>query len=442
MTKKSKRFLIIGVAVVVIVLLALTLSMDTEQGMTVQADEAKQRDLIETVSASGRVQPETKVEITSEITGEIIALRVKEGDTVSSGQLLIVLDTIQLRSDVDQSRYALNELGARLEGAGATLEQNDDEYKRQQRLFEGNLTSETALKNSKYAYLNSKAMFDAIEAQASQARARHAQQLDRLSKAKMLAPMSGVVTYVNCEVGEIAPAETGFTQGKVLVTISNLEVFEVEVEVDETEITKLDLQQTAQIEIDAFPDTTFKGRVVEIGNTAILSGLGTQEQSTNFRVRVVFEDRNAKIRPGMSATVDITTASREETVTVPYSAIVIRSMNLDSLMMAREGGAQGSGSTVVNEVHAAEGDTSQAKMDETMSGDETEREEIKGVFVIRDGKVEFVPVETGIADQKFIEVTKGLLPGDSVVSGPYRALRNVNDGDAVKIEKTTERNRG
>jgi HlyD family secretion protein len=144
----------------------------------------------------------------------------------------------------------------------------------------------------------------------------------------------------------------------------------------------------------------------------------------------------------MSATVDITTASRNETVTVPYSAIVIRSMNLDSLKMARLSGEQSSGSTVVNEVQAAEGDSSQMAMDDSVSTAETEREEIKGVFVIRDGKVEFVPVETGIADQKYIEVTEGIEPGDSVVSGPYRALRNVNDGDADKIDQTSERNRG
>ena len=290
--------------------------------------------------------------------------------------------------------------------------------------------------------MNSKAALGALEAQTEQAKARHTQQLDRLSKAKMVAPMSGVVTLVNCEVGEVAPAQTGFTQGKVLVTISNLDVFEVEVEVDETEVTKLELGQPADIEIDAFPDTTFKGKVVEIGNTAVLSNLGTQEQSTNFKVRVIFEDKNVKIRPGMSATVDITTASRPETVSVPYSAIVVRSLDMDSLKLARERGSQSSGSTVVSEVQAAEGDTGKMEMNSKPKGEDVKREEMKGVFVIRDGKVEFVPVETGIADQKYIEVTKGIQPGDSVVSGPYRALRNINDGDEVQIEKSDMQNRG
>ena len=149
MTKRSKRFLIVGLAIVVVIFLVLTLTMNHKKGTLVQADTAANRDIVEKVSASGRVQPETKVEITSEITGEIIDLRVKEGDTVRAGRLLIVLDTIQLRSDVDQSLYALNELEARMDGAKATLEQNKDEYERQQRLFDNNLTSETALTDAK-----------------------------------------------------------------------------------------------------------------------------------------------------------------------------------------------------------------------------------------------------------------------------------------------------
>ena len=452
MKKKKKLFLIIGGIIVVLVIVVLNLSTGTGHTTSVQADETKKRDIVETVSASGRIQPQTKVDITSEINGEIIGLFVREGDQVKAGDLLIVLDTVQLRSDVDQALYAVNEINARLEGAETTLEQAEEEFQRQERLFENNLTSETEFNNARYAYQNAKSSYVAAKAQAKQYQSRYEKQLDYLSKAKIVAPMSGIITYLDCEIGEIAAAQTAFTQGRTLMTISNLDVFEVEVEVDETEIIKIDLQQEVDIEVDAFPDTSFKGEVVEIGNTAIVSSLGTSEQSTNFKVKVTFKDPNVKIRPGMSATVDITTARRDDALTIPYSAVVIRSFDLDSLKKANSSASRESDSKGVAQVQAAEnskndtlaetdstpedsinGNDSVKAKDTVLSDEETKREEVKGVYVIRDGIARFEKIETGIADQKNIEVTLGLSEGDSIISGPYRVLRSINDGDAVKI---------
>jgi len=435
MKKKKKWFLIIGGIVVVVVIVVLNLTMSTTKAVSVQADVTKTRDLVETVSASGRIQPQTKVDITSEITGEIIGLFVHEGDYVQIGDPLVVLDTVQLRSDVDQARYAVNEINARKSGAETSLEQAEEEHERQKRLFENDLTSETMFNNAKYAFLNAKSTCEATKAQAKQFQSRYEKQLDYLSKAKIVAPMPGIITFLDCEIGEIAAAQTGFTQGKTLMTISDLDVFEVEVEVDETEITKVELNQEAEIEVDAFPDTTFNGEVVEIGNTAIVTGLGSTDQSTNFKVKVTFKDPNVKIRPGMSATVDITTAHRDDALSIPYSAVVMRSFDLDSLERARAKDTLQSGSSGVSEVQAAEN----TEEDSLPSSDEIEREELKGVFVIRDGTARFVEIKTGIADQKNIEVTSGLAKGDSVISGPYRVLRNVKDGDAVKIEKKNKK---
>jgi len=437
MKKKKKWLLIIGGIVVVVVIVVLNLTMSTTNAVSVQADVTKTRDLVETVSASGRIQPQTKVDITSEINGEIIGLYAREGDNVEAGDLLVVLDTMQLRSDVDQARYAVNEINARKSGTETTLEQAEEEHERQKRLFENDLTSETMFNNAKYAFLNAKSTHEATKAQARQFESRYEKQLDYLSKAKIVAPMSGIVTYLDCEVGEIAAAQTAFTQGKTLMTISNLDVFEVEVEVDETEIAKIELNQEVDIEVDAFPDTTFKGEVVEIGNTAIVTGLGSTDQSTNFKVKVTFKDPDVKIRPGMSATVDITTSHRDDALSIPYSAVVMRSFDLDSLERARAKDTLQSGSSGVSQVQAAENTTEDtlAGKDTLISPDDIEREELKGVFVIKDGAAQFVQIETGIADQKNIEVTSGLDKGDSVISGPYRVLRNVKDGDAVKIEK-------
>ena len=319
-----------------------------------------------------------------------------------------------------------------LEGARSTLDQAQEEYDRQTSLFERGLSSDAEFKRAKYAYLNATASYQASQAQTKQLESRFEMQMDNLSKAKIVAPMSGVITFVDCEVGEIAAAQTPYTQGRTLMTISNLESFEVEVEVDETEINKIELRQFADIEVDAFPDTTFAGEVIEIGNTAITQGYGTTEQSTNFKVKVLFTDRTINLRPGMSATADITTADRLETLTIPYSAVVMRSLDMDSLERARQAVPESSGA-VVGEVHAAETDDSMT--DSASGSDEDEREELKGVFVIREGTAHFVIIETGIADQKNIEVVSGLEDGDSVVSGPYRVLRTIRDGDEVEIRK-------
>jgi len=433
MTKKKKILLIILGAVVVTVLLVMSLRGNNTKRTNVSADEVQKRDIIEIVSASGNVQPKTKVNITAEISAEIIKLAVKDGDTVRMGQLLILLDTVQLRSDVDQALYNVNEVNAHLEGAKAALDNAKEEFDRQQSLYDRTLTSETAYKNARYAYLNAKSSEEAMEAQARQAQFRYEKQMDNLQKVRIVSPMKGVVTFVDCEEGEIAAAQTAFTQGKTLMTISDLSVFEVEVEVDETEINKVAVNQKAKIDVDAFPDTTFEGRVAEIGNTATLSRAGTQEQATNFYVKVVFKDSDVKVKPGMSATVDITSNERQDALSVPFSAVVMRSFDMDSLAAARAGKAPES-SSIVNEANASNGRDSLDAKKKKPNG-EKERKELKGVFVVKDGKVKFAEIATGIADQKNIEITSGLQPGDSVVSGPYKVLRSIKEGDAVKITK-------
>lgn len=426
----SKKTLLIALGVVVIaVLVYFNLVQNSENGEKVNGAIASNHDLKEIVSASGSIQPTTKVDITSEVNGEIIALMVREGQKVNAGDLLVVLDTVQLRSDLDQARYYENETRARLEGAQTALDQAEEEFNRLQKLFDRGLTSESLYKDAKYAFLNAKSSYDASKAAADQARARYEKQLDNLSKAKIVAPMSGIVTFLDVEVGEIAAAQTAYTQGKTLMTISDLSSFEVEVQVDETEINKIELTQPASIEVDAFPDTSFAGEVVEIGNTAVSSAMGSSDQTTNFRVKVVFKDSDVKIRPGMSATVDITTASRDQVLAVPFSAVVVRTFDIDSLEAARAGGDSNTGSSS-GEVQAAE----------TTEGDSVgmekkapNRKDLKGVFVVNGDKVRFVEVSTGIADQRNIEITEGLKPGDSVVSGPYRELRRIKDGDIVSL---------
>lgn len=426
----SKKKLIIGLGLVVAAGLIITMNFKGDDGRTVEvnATTVTTTELVEIVSASGRIQPQTKVNITSEVNGEIMKLAVREGQAVKQGQLLIVLDTVRLRSDVDQARFAVSEINARVNGSKTLLEQAEEEFRRQERLHNEKLTSETVFKNARYEYLSAKSSHDAMLAQAQQLNAALDKQLENLRKAKILSPMDGIVTFIDAEEGEIAAAQTSFTQGKTLMTISNTSVFEVEVEVDETEVTKLAFGQPAKIEVDAFPDTSFSGTVTEIGNTAIVlgGGLSSTDASTNFKVKVVFSEAHANVRPGMSATVDITSNTRPNALALPFSAVVVRSFDMDSLEAARLTESSG-----VNTAHAAE--TSSA--DSTVRKPNSERKELKGVFVIRNGVARFTEIETGIADAKNIQVSVGLKEGDSVISGPYSILRTLNDGDKVTVEE-------
>lgn len=427
---KKKVWIIIGAVVVVGVFAYITLTANKSKAINVNAAKVENQDLTEKVSASGRIQPKTKVDITSEFSGEIIALLVTEGQSVHMGDLLVVMDTIQIKSDVSQARYSLDGAKAYRDGAEATYQQADEEFQRKQRLYDQKLCSETEYTTAHYAYLSAKAGLENARATANGAEAAFDKQLDRLSKARITAPMDGVVTLLDCEVGEIAAGQTAFTQGKTLMTIADLSVFEVEVEVDETEVNKIELGQKSEIEVDAIPDTTFVGSVVEIGNTAIMVGMGTQDQSTNFKVKVTFAEVNTKLRPGMSATVDITTAERKDILAVPFASVVVRNYDLDSLEAVRQ---KKTGETIGNEVQAAENDS--AKSDSAGKKKDEEREDIRGVFVIRDGVARFAKISTGISGRKDIEVTDGLKQDDSVVSGPYSILRTLKDGDEVKAIK-------
>lgn len=426
MKKRTKIILIVLGALFVVVIL-INMVGSNSRLTKVQAEGVSVLDLTEEVSASGWIQPETKVNITAEVTAEIVAIPVKEGQTVAKGRLLIQLDTVQYRKDLDQYQFSLDEMRARTEASKSLFLQAEEEFERQRELFKRDLTSERQFKNAEYAYLNNKYSYEAMRNQTKQARARYEKAEDNLSKTRILAPMNGVITYMDAEVGEIAPAQTAFTQGKTLMTISNLSTFEVEVDVDETEIIKIERGQTAKIEVDAFPDTVFAGEIVEIGNTAVIAGARTMEQSTNFKVKVLFKEDNADIKPGMSATVDIITNSKEGILAVPYGAVVMRTLDADSLERAMADTTSNS---------EAEENPDLSDDDTTIVNDEKKEKktkEMKGVFVVKEGKAEFVPIETGIADQKNIEITSGLTEKDTVITGPYRILRTIESGEEIEI---------
>ncbi len=428
MKKKSKILLLLLGGLVVVIIVVANIVGSSKDVTEVDVEKVSILNLTEEVSASGYIQPVTKVNITSQVTAEIISIPVKEGQSVAKGQTLVQLDTVQLQKNYDQAKFSYDEIRSRTEAARSVFLQSEEECGRQKELFEKNLISETQYETAEYTCQNYKYTYEAMVSQTKQAQARFEQALDNLKKTTILSPISGIITYLNAEVGEIAAAQTPYSQGITLMIISNLSAFEAEVDVDETEITKILLGQPAKIEVDAFPDTTFNGEVVEIGNTAVTSTRSSNEMATNFKVKVLFKDENPNIRPGMSATVDIITNSKDDVLAVPFGSIVMRELDADSLEKAR-----GMNPNPVENSDSAE--TVSSEDSSSAEKEEKNLKEYKGVFITKENKAKFIPVETGIADQKNIEIIAGLTENDTVITGPYRMLRSIKHDEDIQIRK-------
>ncbi len=376
MKKKKKIIIVLGAVIIVAIIIVANVLKSGEKTYKVQAEKAERSDITSVVTANGRIIPKTDVKISAYVPAKIVKLPVQEGDRVKEGQLLVQLDATQYRAAVNQTK-------AQLASAKASLQQAQLVYERQKELFERKLSS--------------KEQYDMAETDLNLAKARHEQAVAALDEAKynlskttMTSPMGGLVTSLNAEVGEIVMIGTMNNPGTVIMTISDMSEIETEVEVDETDIADVKLGQEAKIEIDAYPDTVFRGEVTEIGHSARISGLGTQDQVTNFLVKVKLLDKVPSIRPGMSASVDITTDSRLDALNVPIQAVVMREEKGDTLIAKEEEkeGALASANTLPKK-----GNKKRKK----------EKKEIEGVFVVKEGRAEFVEVKTGIADQQNID---------------------------------------
>lgn len=409
MKKRSKIIIIVGVLILVVVIVLLNLFRSGEKVYTVEADKVKKGDLASVVSGSGKVQAKKDVKIGATVPGLIISLPVKDGDIIKKGQLLVQIDPSEYRSAVAQATAQLN-------SAKANFEQARLLHERQQKLFEKSLTSKEQYDASLTQYNVAKAQYDQSQASLRQAE-------DLLAKTTITAPMDGKITELLKKEGEMV---TGATYNPTeIMTISDLSAFEVEVEVDETDIAETRLTQEAKIKIDAFPDTSFKGEVSEIGNTAKVTGYGTQDQVVNFLVKVLILDEVKGIKPGMSASVDITTASHKDVLNIPIAAVVMREEKKDSLnTKSKEGKSEALASSVKEEK------------------DKKKKKEIEGVFLVEKGRAKFVPVKSGIADQQNMEIVSGLKENDQIITGSYKILRTLKDGDKIKIGKKMEKKEG
>jgi len=446
LTRNKKILLAVGILVVLGGIAYANFRFKRVDGVTVNTETIKKHNLEAIVSASGKIQPKRFVNISADTMGRVTDLAVNEGDRVKKSQFLLQVDPRNLRSAVQRTEASLEaarsqtqQLTLSIESAKTALKQAEDNLARQQQLWKSGLTTRETFDRAENELKMRQSDLRSQEQQIQTQRLRMQQEqasleTDRynLSKVRIESPIDGIVTRRNIEEGEMVVVGTMNNAGTVLLTIADMSVIEAEVEVDETDIPTLALGQVAKITIDAIPDKTFTGKVTEIGNSPIqTSGAAAGTQATNFKVVVTFDSEIKEVRPGFTCTAEITTATRKDVLGVPIQATTVREVVVDDKgNIVREAQPEGARRPRPGAVQAQELKPGQS------------RKELEGVFLVRDNKVEFAPVKTGIAGEKFFEVVEGLKEGDSVVVGPFSSVRELADGAAVKVEQAAARRPG
>jgi HlyD family secretion protein len=417
--KKSKKKLFIfgGIGLLLVVLLVVAfIGGNKEEIVSVQTEKVEKRTITQTVAATGKINPEFKVVINPEVTGEIIELPVKEGDLVKKGQLLIRIKGDQYVAQNERLEANLQSAKANLKMREAELTKVELDYNRVKELHTKGLASDSELESARSNFLSTKASYQVAEANVAQSEASLKEIMDQISKTGIRSPMDGVVTKLNVELGERVFG-AGFSMGSDIMTISDLRNIEAVVEVDENDVVLVSIGDTATIKVDAFKDQEFIGLVSEIGNSANTTGLGTQNEVVNFEVKIKLIDPKNTLRPGMSCTSEIQTETISNVLSVPIQSVTTRNDGpKDGEQMSGEGGD----------------DFQQVK--EVKKEKITKSNEV--VFLIKNGKAKMVEVETGLSDDNYISILKGLEGGEDVVSGSYKAIsRELNDGLQVRVEE-------
>ena len=405
----------------------------------VDVERIVRRNLEALVSASGTIQPKLSVDISSSVMGRVTRLEVNEGDQVQAGQFLMQIDPESLESAIARGEAALDvsesgqeQARVAVETARVNLELSRDNLERQQELWELRLVSRETYDQAATELELRETELRSREVEVIAAGQRIRQEwamLDSarydLSQVTMLSPIHGIVTRRNIEEGETVVVGTMNNPGTVLMTIADFSILEAEVKVDETDVPSVRFGQAAEITIDALPNQTYQGVVTEIGNSPLQTdGQGQSGgQATNFKVVVTLNENIPGVRPGFTCTADITTATRGDAVAVPIQATTVREMSLGiDGRVART--PKTTAETAATPAVSAAASTSASRL-----------REVEGVFIIRQGRVQFTPVDTGIAGDRYFEAVAGLSEGDLVVTGPFNVVRELQDGDAVQVNE-------
>jgi len=422
----KKRIILILIVLVLIVSSGVYYyNYQNSQYLEVQIAMVESKDITQTVLASGKVQPQLEVNISSNVSGKIIEISVKEGEHVEEGQFLVQLDRDRYEASVEQAQALLSSAEANVRLSLVSMNEAKRVMERNKQLWESNLIPHATYEASVADYEISKARYDSDSDVVSQREATLRQVMDDLSKTRILSPIRGIVTRIESEVGEVVLG-TQQAFGTTIMTIADLNKMEVLVEVDENDIVNVDFQNKVNIEIDAFPDTIFTGVVIEIANAATIKYPGTQQEVINFEVEITIEDDIPRLRPGMSASVEILTQTKENILTVPIQCITLR--DIEDIFKEKEEENRRPGRRMKEKMKVASQSSSDASVD-------TQKKLREVVFVVNNEQAFLREVKTGISSASDIEIIEGLLEGERVVSGSYNVLSNeLKDGDFIREE--------
>jgi HlyD family secretion protein len=427
MTTKTKRILGAAGAIVLIGgIVGVNVIRERRSRTEVQAGKVDRRDLVEVVTASGEVRPRRYVNVGANISGRIVELRVREGDTVEAGQVLARIESERYEAAERQSQAAVAVARAELERAEADLQASNLAYERTKQMQQDKLVSQQAYDQAEADFKMKAANVEAARRRVSQLQAQLDAAADELGKATVYAPMSGVVTSLPKEEGEMVIGAMSFNPTTIM-TVADLSIMEAEVMVDETDIRDLAVGQKAVVEVDALEGVEIEGEVTEIGASAIVRGTDTSQaqaqlgantgnQPKDFKVKIVLKDPPPGLRPGLNASADITTATREDVLAVPIQAVVVREVDKEGKVI---------------EARISSG----SEGDDSATAPAERGEEKDGVFIIEDEKAVFTPVKTGIMGDTEIEIVEGLEEGEEIVTGSYRTLRRLENEARIKVEK-------
>ncbi len=396
-SRRKRTLIVLGVILVIALIIVFNLRSQREKTVKVTVSKVGTNDLTSIISASGEVKPKKNVEISALVPGRIIKIGVEEGDVVKAGDFLLKLDSTQYEAVAEGNRASIRTFRSQLVQDEARFRKDKGAYERQKRLFDEQLISFDQLETAKLQYDVSTAQVRGIKSQIENAEASLKSTMDNLNKTTFVSPIDGMITSLRVEEGEMAIIGTMNNPGTVLLTIADLSVMEVEVEVDETDVVGVQLGQPANVRVDAYPDAVFKGKVTEIGSSALQKATATAQESKDFKVVVTLEDPAHKLKPGLSASADIITAEKKGVLAVPISSLVLREKPVESK-------------------------------------EKKEAEEEEGVFAIEAGRVKFRTVAKGITGGMNIEIVSGLKEGQEIVTGPYNALRDLKDGTLIKSD--------
>lgn len=416
MAKKrtSKVWIIITVLVVLSGIAGTLIYVKGNDKTTiVQVEKASRRSITQTVTAIGKIQPETEVKISSEASGEVLQLNAKEGDFINKGKLLVRIQPDLVEAQVEQSRAAVKSSGIGIEIAKVELERAQLELNRVMELYKKEFASKQEWETAKANLDRAQGQYNSALNDKGRAEAALRQIQVSASRTTIYSPISGTVTKLDVEQGEKVVG-TAQMQGTEMMRISDLSVINAIVDVDENDVVKVKIGDTARVKIDAFPDKVIRGYVYEISHSPKNKGIGTQDEVINFEVKIRLIDKIEELRPGMSCSVDIETETHSNIVSVPLQAITIR---------AQEEKKNEKGPTL-------------EKVNEKVKIEKQQQV----AFILENGKAKLVKVETGISDKGYIEVKSGISDGATVISGSFNTVAKVlSDGMAVKVESESDK---